>query len=92
MATRLVEEMSDTWKPAQYKDTYHDDLMRLIDKRIKAGKTEVITRPTKDRGRAEAGPREGRGSYGAPQAERAADPKAKQPPHKSDRQCRRKTA
>lgn len=49
MATKLVEEMSDAWKPAQYKDTYHDDLMRLINKRIKAGKTEVITPPSKDR-------------------------------------------
>jgi DNA end-binding protein Ku len=48
MATKLVDEMSDSWKPAQYKDTYHDDLMRLINKRIKAGKTEVVTAPVKD--------------------------------------------
>jgi DNA end-binding protein Ku len=48
MATKLVEEMSDRWKPTQFKDTYHDDLMRLINKRIKAGKTEVITTPDKD--------------------------------------------
>lgn len=48
MATKLVDEMSDSWKPAQYKDTYHDDLMRLINKRIKAGKTEVVTAPAKD--------------------------------------------
>ena len=47
MATKLVEEMSDRWKPAQYKDTYHDDLMRLINKRIKAGKTAVVTAPDK---------------------------------------------
>jgi DNA end-binding protein Ku len=47
MATKLVEEMSDSWKPGQYKDTYHDDLMRLIHKRVKAGKTEVISRPEK---------------------------------------------
>ena len=48
MATKLVEEMSAAWKPTQYKDTYHEDLMRLIEKRIKAGKTEVITAPGKD--------------------------------------------
>jgi DNA end-binding protein Ku len=48
MAAKLVEEMSDKWKPAQYKDTYHDDLLRMIEKRIKAGKTEVITAPGKD--------------------------------------------
>lgn len=45
MATKLVEEMSERWKPAQYKDTYHEDLMRLIHKRIKAGKTEVVNVP-----------------------------------------------
>ena len=48
MASKLVEEMSDAWKPTHYKDTYHDDLIRLINKRIKAGETEVITAPAKD--------------------------------------------
>lgn len=48
MAMKLVEEMSEPWKPERYKDTYHEDLMRLIQKRIKAGKTEVITAPGKD--------------------------------------------
>ena len=43
MAKKLVEEMTEPWKPEQYRDTYHDDLMKLIDKRMKAGKTEVIT-------------------------------------------------
>ena len=43
MAKKLVEEMTDQWKPERYRDTYHDDLMKLINKRIKAGKTEVIT-------------------------------------------------
>ena len=45
MAKKLVEEMTEPWKPQRYRDTYHDDLMKLIDKRIKAGKTEVITEP-----------------------------------------------
>jgi len=48
MATKLVEEMSDAWKPGQYKDTYHDDLMRLINKRIKSGQTEVIASPSEE--------------------------------------------
>ena len=47
MAKKLVEKMTEPWKPEQYPeeyhDTYHDDLMKLIDKRIKAGETEVIT-------------------------------------------------
>src|ERR1051325_4206628 len=45
MAKTLVDEMSEPWKPERYRDTYHEDLMKLIDKRIKAGKTEVITEP-----------------------------------------------
>lgn len=45
MATRLVEDMSDSWKREHCKDTYHEDFMRLIRKRIKAGRTEVIAAP-----------------------------------------------
>ena len=48
MAKKLVEEMTDKWEPERYKDTYHGDLMKLIDKRIKAGKTEVITKADED--------------------------------------------
>jgi DNA end-binding protein Ku len=43
MAERLVEDMAGDWKPEQYKDTYTDDLMARIDRRIKAGETHVIT-------------------------------------------------
>jgi DNA end-binding protein Ku len=48
MAKTLVDEMTEQWKPERYRDTYHDDLMKLIDKRIKAGKTEVITEANED--------------------------------------------
>ena len=48
MAKKLVDEMTDRWKPDKYRDTYHEDLMKLIDKRIKAGKTEVITESEAD--------------------------------------------
>jgi DNA end-binding protein Ku len=48
MAKKLVDEMTDRWKPERYRDTYHDDLMKLIDKRIKAGETEVITEAGQD--------------------------------------------
>lgn len=42
MAVKLVEEMTGDWNPEDYRDTYHEDLLKLIDKRIKAGETEVI--------------------------------------------------
>lgn len=43
MATRLVEEMTEEWKPEQYHDTYRDDLLARIRAKIKAGKTHVLT-------------------------------------------------
>jgi DNA end-binding protein Ku len=42
MGNRLVEGMSGKWNPKEFHDTYHEDLMALIEKRIKAGKTETI--------------------------------------------------
>jgi DNA end-binding protein Ku len=42
MAERLVETMVSEWKPEKYHDEYHDDLMKIIAKKIKAGKTKVI--------------------------------------------------
>lgn len=43
MAERLMEDMSEPWKPGQYKDTYHDDLMARIEQKIKSGETHVVT-------------------------------------------------
>jgi DNA end-binding protein Ku len=43
MAERLVEDMSEKWNPEQYKDTYTNDLLAQIEKRIKAGETHALT-------------------------------------------------
>jgi len=43
MGERLVEDMTDEWNPAGYKDTYHDDLMKRIEAKIKSGQTHVVT-------------------------------------------------
>jgi DNA end-binding protein Ku len=48
MALRLVEDMSDGWKPEQYKDTYGEDLLARIKEKIKKGQTEEITEPEKE--------------------------------------------
>jgi DNA end-binding protein Ku len=42
MGNRLGEGMSGKWNPKEFHDTYHEDLMALIEKRIKAGRTETI--------------------------------------------------
>src|SRR5437667_7710 len=45
LAQRLVDDMTEHWKPGEFKDTYHDDLMRRIKEKIKSGETEEITKP-----------------------------------------------
>src|SRR5688572_8165397 len=49
MALRLVEDMADEWKPEKYKDTYRHDLIKRIEEKVKAGETEEITEPEKER-------------------------------------------
>ena len=46
---RLVEDMADEWKPERYRDTFRDDLLKRIDEKVKAGRTEEITEPEKER-------------------------------------------
>ena len=48
MALSLVEGMSEEWKPEQYHDTYRDDVMKLVHKKVKAGQTKSITAPEKE--------------------------------------------
>ncbi len=37
MAQQLIESMVTAWKPEQYRDTYHDDVMKMIKARAKKG-------------------------------------------------------
>jgi DNA end-binding protein Ku len=43
MAKKLIDDMSDSWDPSAYHDTFRDDIMTLVDRKIRAGKTEEIT-------------------------------------------------
>jgi DNA end-binding protein Ku len=43
MALSLVEGMSDEWKPEQFHDTYKEDVLALVKKKVKAGQTKTIT-------------------------------------------------
>ena len=45
MALSLVEGMSETWEPAQYHDSYREDVLALVKKKIKARQTKTITPP-----------------------------------------------
>jgi DNA end-binding protein Ku len=48
MALKLVEEMSEKWRPEKYHDTYRDDLLARIRKKVKAGETEEIAEPEEE--------------------------------------------
>jgi DNA end-binding protein Ku len=45
MAERLVEGMVSDWDPDRYKDTFVDDMMAMIERRVKAGQTEAGAEP-----------------------------------------------
>ena len=43
MAKKLIDDMSDSWDPTSYHDTFRDDIMALVDRKVRAGKTEEVT-------------------------------------------------
>jgi DNA end-binding protein Ku len=42
MAGQLIDGLTADWNPKDFHDEYHDALMKLIEKKIASGKTEVI--------------------------------------------------
>ncbi len=45
MAERLIEDMTSVWKPAAYKDTYRNDIIKQAKAKAKAGKATEISEP-----------------------------------------------
>jgi DNA end-binding protein Ku len=45
MAEQLVATMAGKWDPKKYRDEYHQDLLQMIDKKIKSGQTRAIVAP-----------------------------------------------
>ncbi|HZG18783.1 MAG TPA: Ku protein [Herbaspirillum sp.] len=45
MARALVEHMSSDWEPEQFHDTYRDDVLALIKKKIKSRQTHEVAEP-----------------------------------------------
>jgi DNA end-binding protein Ku len=43
MATQLVEDMSSDFKPEDFKDSFTDEIMKLVERKRAAGKTEAVT-------------------------------------------------
>ncbi len=42
MAQRLVDEMTEQWDPEQYHDTFKDNVMALVERKLKDGKLEAV--------------------------------------------------
>ncbi|KTT24303.1 DNA repair protein [Pseudomonas oryzihabitans] len=42
MAQRLVDDMTEQWDPAQYHDTFKDNVMSLVERKLKDGKLEAV--------------------------------------------------
>ena len=49
MAMALVEGMSEDWHPEEYHDTYREDVMALVEKKVAANETKTITMPGKEK-------------------------------------------
>lgn len=47
MAEQLIEGMTAAWKPDQFQDEYRDDVLALVQKKIKANQTHTIVEPEK---------------------------------------------
>ena len=43
MAAQLVEDMSTAWSPESFKDEFKSAILKLVEQRVKAGKTESVT-------------------------------------------------
>ena len=48
MAEQLVDDMSGPWSPDEFKDEFKHAVMKLVDKKVKAGKTETVVQPEED--------------------------------------------
>jgi DNA end-binding protein Ku len=44
MAQRLVDDMTQEWRPEEYRDTYREDLLERIEQKVRAGQTHELTK------------------------------------------------
>jgi DNA end-binding protein Ku len=45
MAGQLVEDMTSKWDPSQFHDSFAEDVMSLVHKKVEAGQTETVIQP-----------------------------------------------
>ncbi len=47
MASDLIDAMSDEWDPAAFKDTYYEDVKKMIEYKVQHGQTKEVAIPEK---------------------------------------------
>jgi DNA end-binding protein Ku len=47
MAHQLIESMQDRWNPDDYREEYREDVLKMIEQKIKSGKTKTIEEPSR---------------------------------------------
>ena len=53
MARQLVDDMTDTWDPARFTDSFKDEIMALVQRKIGEGKIETVVQPEEGEAAAE---------------------------------------
>ncbi|WP_295980821.1 Ku protein [uncultured Variovorax sp.] len=48
MAEQLVDSMSGKWKPEDFKDEFKSAVMKIVEKKVKAGDTETVIEPEEE--------------------------------------------
>ena len=48
MAEQLVNQMSGRWEPADFKDEFKHAVMKIVEKKVKAGDTETVIEPEEE--------------------------------------------
>jgi DNA end-binding protein Ku len=50
IARELVEAMAEPWNPHKFKDSFTDQVMALVDEKVKTGRIETVERPAAEAG------------------------------------------
>jgi DNA end-binding protein Ku len=52
MAKKLIDDMAGKWTPDEYHDTFRDDILELVERKVRSGKIEEIEDRPAQTGRA----------------------------------------
>lgn len=98
MATKLVDDMTETWRPEKHHDTYIEDLKKRIEAKVRAGESRALTAPEKESRRRIGGTKEAdlmsllEESLSTRKSPRHASRAAKAPARKKTRTAHRRAA